>query len=252
MLLPLTIGAALNTQNLLPNSEFFLCAIAGQEGTHVARYCALVNAASDGSEVDHSASTNEMQWKSGVNFVAANPGFRSGLSNLGRLLNPGESLTLSAALRHSGPLTFARPVRFALRSVSNPAYDLTSDLPAGMVTANYAWYSVTFTLSASQAVPADLAVEITVVVNAGQSLASSLFCDKMILNRGHRPAAFQLAPWDVVALTWNSTAAAYDLPATAVAPTPRSSDPGNAGLLSGTGTEDLDPDFADRYFRQVA
>jgi len=56
----------------------------------------------------------------------------------------------------------------------------------------------------------------------------------------------------VVALAWNGIAGAYDLPATAVAATPRSSDPGNAGRLSGTGTEDLDPDFASRYVRQVA
>ncbi|MGH9792449.1 MAG: hypothetical protein ACRD5W_14670, partial [Candidatus Acidiferrales bacterium] len=118
-----SIGAAVNGQNLLPNGEFFLGGIAGQEGIHAARYFALVNATAAGSEVAHSASTNEMQWKEGVNFAAANPGFRSALSNLGRLLNPGESVTLSAALRHNGSGAFTFPVRMALRSASTPAYD---------------------------------------------------------------------------------------------------------------------------------
>lgn len=90
------------------------------------------------------------------------------------------------------------------------------------------------------------------MVPSGQSLASSLYCDKVVLNRGHRPAAFSLAPWDVIALAWNSGAGAYDLPATLVPVTPRASDPGNAGRLAGTGTEDLDPDFTDRYLRQLA
>jgi len=247
-----SIGAAINTQNLLPNAEFFLAGIAGQEGTHVARYHVLVNALTDGSEVDYSGATNEMQWKPGTGFASADPGFRALLSNSGRLLNPGESLTLSAALRHSGALTFPFAIRFALRSISTPAYDLTSDLPADTVGSSYGWYSVTFLLPAGQAVPADLCPETTVVIAAGQSLSSGLYCDKWILNRGHRPAAFSLAPWDVVALAWNGVAGAYDLPATAVAATPRNSDPGNAGRLSGTGTEDLDPDFASRYVRQVA
>jgi hypothetical protein len=247
-----SIGAAINSQNLLPNSDFFLNGLAGQEGTHAARYFALVNALGDGSEVDYSGATNEMQWKSGVNFASADPGFRSLLGNLGGLFNPGESLTLSAALRHSGTLTFPRAVRFALRSASAPSFDRSAEIPAGTITENYAWYSATFTLPAGQQVPADLSSEIAVVAAAGQSLASSLYCDKLILNRGHRPAAFSLAPWDVVPLAWNASAGAYDLPATAVAPTPRSSDPGTAGQLLGTGTEDSDPDFSDRYFRQVA
>lgn len=85
------------------------------------------------------------------------------------------------------------------------------------------------------------------MVGAGQPLATDLFCDKVILNRGHRPAAFSIALWDVLALTWN--AGAYDLPATVAGGTPRTSDPGNAGRLSGTGTEDLDPDFTTRYTR---
>jgi hypothetical protein len=42
------------------------------------------------------------------------------------------------------------------------------------------------------------------------------------------------------------------LPATALASTPRSTNPGNAGLLAGTGTEDLDPDFTQRFFRTTA
>jgi hypothetical protein len=247
-----SIGAAINPQNLLPNGDFFLAGLAGQEGTHAARYFALANAIADGSEVDYSGATNEMQWKSGVNFADANPGFRSLLGNFGGLFNPGEALTLSAALRHSGTATFPRAVRFALRSASTPSYDRTADIPADTITANYAWYSATFTLPAGQQVPADLSAEIAVVAAAGQSLASSLYCDKVILNRGHRPAAFSLAPWDVVALAWNASAGAYDLPATAVAPSPRTTDPGNAGQLSGTGTEDSDPDFSDRYFRQVA
>ncbi|MBI1750472.1 MAG: hypothetical protein HY234_03660 [Acidobacteria bacterium] len=247
-----SVGAAINTQNLLGNSDFFLTGVAGQEGTHVARYFALVNAAASGSEADLSAATNEMQWKSGVNFAAANPGFRSLYSNLGKLFNPGEPLTLSAALRHNGTGTLAAAVRFALRSASTPAFDQTKDVAAGTITGTYQWYSVTFTLPVSSAVPADLAVEFTVVAAVGQSLASSLFCDKVILNRGHRPAAFSLALWDVLALAWNAAAGAYDLPVTALAVTPRSSDPGSAGLLSGTGTEDLDPNFTSRFFRATA
>jgi hypothetical protein len=244
-----SIGAAINGQNLLPNSEFFLGGIAGQEGTHVARTFALVAAAADGSEVDYSGSSNEMQWKPAVNFADANPGFRSKLSNLGRLLNPGEAVTFSAALRHSGTGGFPRAVRLALRSASNSAYDQTREVPAGSVTSAYRWYSGVFALPANQAVPDDLAVEITVVIAAGQSLASALFCDKVILNRGHRPAAFSLAPWDVLPLAWNSASSAYDLPASIAGGTPRASDPGNAGLLAGTGTEDLDPDFLGRYTR---
>src|SRR3970282_1741170 len=50
-----SIGAAINSQSLLGNSDFFLTGISGQEGTHVARYFALVDAAGNGSEVDHSA-----------------------------------------------------------------------------------------------------------------------------------------------------------------------------------------------------
>lgn len=244
-----SIGAAVNGQNLLPNSEFFLGGTAGQEGTHVARYFTLVAAESNGSEVDYSASTNEMQWKPGVNFANANPGFRSKLSNLGRLFNPGESVTFSAAMRHTGTGGFARAVRLALRCASTPAYDQTRDIPSGGVTADYRWYSGVFVLPANQAVPDDLSVEITVVVGAGQSLASALHGDKVIFNRGQRPAAFSLAPWDVVALPWNTGAGAYDLPATAAGGTPRTSDPGNAGLLAGTGTEDLDPNFLGRYTR---
>ncbi len=247
-----SVGAAVNAQNLLPNSEFFLGGTAGQEGTHVARYFALVHAASDGSEVDYSAATNEMQWKAGVNFAAANPGFRSLLSNLGRMLNPGEPVTLSAALRQTGTGGFSLAVRFALRSASTPGYDKTSDVPALTVTGTYQWFSVTFTLPSNQAVPADLAAEITVVNPAGQSVASALTCDKVILNRGHRPAAFNQAVWDVIALAWNAAAAAYDLPATLLAATQRSNDPGSAGLLAGTGTADLDPNFTGRYFRQTA
>lgn len=244
-----SIGAAINGQNLLPNSEFFLGGISGQEGTHAARYYALVAAASDGSEVDYSGGTNEMQWKTAVNFTAANPGFRSKLTNLGRLLNPGEAVTLSAALRHTGTGGFSRAVRLALRSASTPAYDQSRDVPASSVTSDYRWYSAVLALPANQAVPDDLSAELTVVAAAGQSLASALHCDKVILNRGQRPAAFSIAPWDVVALLWNSIAGAYDLPATVAGGTPRSTDPGNAGRLAGTGTEDLDPNFLDRYTR---
>ena len=246
-----SIGAAINGQNLLPNGEFFLGGIAGQEGTHVARYFGLVNAASSGSEVDFASSSNEMQWRSGVNLSTANPGIRSQLSNLGRALNPGEPVTFSAALRHNGSGTFGRAVRLALRSPSTPSYDKTSDVPVGRVTGSYQWFTVTFQLPGTQAVPADLAVELTVVVPAGQSLSTDLFCDKVILNRGHRPAAFNNALWDVAPLVWNSVASAYDLPATGVAATPRGTDPGNAGRLAGTGTEDLDPNFTDRYFRST-
>jgi len=148
-----SIGAAINAQNLLGNSEFFLPGIAGQEGTHVARYFALVNAAASGTEVDFSSTTNEMQWNSGVNFGMANPGFRSLFSNLGKLFNPGEPLTFSAALRHSGSSTFAHAVRFALRSPGTPGYDVAKDVLAGTVTATYQWYSVTFTLPANQSSP---------------------------------------------------------------------------------------------------
>jgi hypothetical protein len=247
-----SVGAAINGQNLLANGDFFLSGVTGQEGKHVARYFTLVRAASDGSEVDLSAATNEMQWKSGVSFTTVNPGYGSSYSNLGKLFNPGEAVTLSAALRHDGSGTFANSVRIALHSASTPAYDQVKDVPAGTITSTYQWFCVTFTLPAGQAVPADLAAELAVVVAAGQTLASSLFCDKVILNRGHRPAAFSLAPWDVFALAWNSAAGAYDLPATLVASTPRSSDPGNAGRLCGTGTEDLDPAFTSRFFRATA
>jgi len=95
-------------------------------------------------------------------------------------------------------------------------------------------------------------VELTAVVSSGESLASALYCDKVILNRGHRPAAFTLAPWDVLALAWNAGAGAYDLPGTLLAAAPRSSNPGNAGLLAGTGTEDLDPNFTGRFVRLTA
>lgn len=244
-----SVGAASNPQNLLPNSELFLGGLAGQEGTHVARYYKLVSAAADGSEVDHSAATNEMQWKSGVSFAAANPGFRSALANLGRLLNPGEPVTLSAALREDGATGFARAVRLALRSASAPSYDRSTDVATLAVGSSYKWFAATFTLPTNQAVPADLAIEITVMIPSGQSMASNLFCDKVVLNRGHRPAAFALAPWDVVALAWSSAAGGYELPATVVAPTQRTSDPGSAGLLVGTGTLDLDPNFTNRYLR---
>jgi len=247
-----SIGAAVNAQNLLPNGEFFLAGLAGQEGIHVARYYTLANATADGSEVDYSAATNEMQWKSGVNFSSTNPGLRTLLTNLGKLLNPGEAVTFSAALRHTGPLTFPHTVRLSLRSASTPAYDRSADVPAGTIVDEYNWYSVTFSLPSGQAVPADLAGEIVVVVNAGGALAFGLFCDKVILNRGHRPAAFSLASWDVVALAWNAGAGAYDLPPTLVPAAPRATDPGNAGRLIGTGTEDLDPDFPDRYYRKLA
>ena len=65
-------------------------------------------------------------------------------------------------------------------------------------------------------------------------------------------AAPVLLPPYVVALAWNSAGGAYDLPGTLVPATSRSSDPGSAGRLVGTGTEDLDSDFADRYLRQLA
>lgn len=246
-----SVGAAINGQNLLPNGEFFLGGVAGQEGIHVARYFGLINAAVSGAEVDFASASNEMQWKSGVSISAANPGVRSLLSNLGRALNPGEPVTFSAALRHNGSGTFSRAVRLALRSPSTPSYDKISDIPVGRITGNYQWFSVTFQLPGTQAVPADLAVEVSVVATAGQSLATDLFCDKVILNRGHRPAAFSLALWDVIPLSWNVAAGAYDLPATSIAATPRGTDPGNAGRLAGTGTEDLDPDFTDRYFRST-
>ncbi len=247
-----SIGAAVNGHNLLPNAEFFLPGIAGQEGIHAARYFALVNAAADGSELDYSSTTNEMHWLAGVNFASANPGLRSLLSNLGRLLNPGESVTLSVALRHTGGGAFSHAIRVALRSPGTPGYDQAQDIASSEITSAYRWLSVTFTLPSGQAVPADLSAEIAVVIASGQSLADDLYCDKMILNRGHRPAAFSLAPWDVLPLAWNSGAAAYDLPSTVAGGTPRSSDPGNAGLLSGTGTEDLDPDFTGRYYRLTA
>jgi hypothetical protein len=246
-----SIGAAINAQNLLPNSEFFLPGIQNQEGVHTARYYRLVNAAADGSEVTHAVAANEMQWRSGVNFALSNPGFRSLLSNLGRLFNPGEPVTLAAALRHSGPLRFARPVRLSLRSPVNPGYDRAVELVEDTITGDYRWYSATFSLPTDQAVPEDLAVEVTVIVATGQSLATDLYCDKLILNRGHRPAAFTMAPWDLAPLEWNALLGAYDLPATAVAATPRSSDSGNAGQLVGTGTEDLDPDFTERYVRLI-
>jgi len=247
-----SIGAAVNGQNLLPNAEFFLAGIPSQEGPQVARYFGLANAASDGSEVDHLSATNEMRWKAGVNFASTSPGFRSRLSNLGRLLNPGESVTLSVALRHTGAGAFSHPVRIALRSAGTPSYDQSQDVASVEFSNDYRWFSVTFTLPSGQAVPSDVSAEVTVVIAAGQALGAELYCDKVILNRGHRPAAFSLAPWDVVALAWNGSATAYDLPATVAGGTPRTSDPGNAGRLSGTGTEDLDPGFTGRYLRLTA
>jgi hypothetical protein len=195
--------------------------------------------------------TNEVEWRAGVSLAQANPGLQSRLSNLGRLLNPGEPLTLSAALRHTGTAVFPHPVRYALRSSADPTFALSGEIAAGTITAAYQWYSVTFLLPADRPVPADLSVEITVGIEAGQSLASALRCDKLVLNRGHRPAAFSFAPWDILALPWNSSAQAYDLPETIVASTPRSADAGGAGRLMGTGTEDLDPDFTERYHRLV-
>jgi hypothetical protein len=246
-----SIGAAINAQNLLPNGEFFLPGISGQEGPAAPRYYALVNAATDGSEVAHRVATNEVEWKAGVSFTNSNPGLRSLLSNLGKVLNPGEPVTLSAALRHAGTTAFAQAVRYRLRSPSDPTYELAGELAPGTITAAYQWYSVTFELPADRPVPADLSAELAVVLAAGQALATGLFCDKILLNRGHRPAAFGFAPWDVVALTWNSSSQAYELPATVVAAIPRSTDPGAAGKLAGTGTEDLDPDFTERYHRLV-
>jgi hypothetical protein len=246
-----SIGAAINAQNLLPNTEFFLPGIAGQEGTSSARYFALVNAAGNGSEVAHMAATNEMKWNSGVSFSSALPGFRTLLSNLGRLFNPGEAVTFSAALRHLGTGTFPTAVRLARRSASTPSFDQSVDLPPGSVQENYRWFTATFVFPANQSVPEDLSFEVSLVVSAGQSIASALVCDKVILNRGHRPAAYSLAPWDVQTLTWNGPAVAYDLPVTALASTPRSADSGSAGLLSGTGTEDLDPAFAGRFSRFI-
>jgi hypothetical protein len=247
-----SIGAAVNAQNLLPNSDFFLGGIAGQEGVNAPRYFSLVNANSNGSEAAHSAATNELQWKSGVNFAAADPGFRLLLTNFGGLFNPGEPLTLSAALRHSGTATFPRPVRLALLSPGTPSFQLSVDVAADTIGTTYRWFSATFTLPANAAVPSDLAAQIAVVVPAGQSLASDLFCDKLILNRGHRPAAFSLAPWDIAGLEWNASAGGYDLPPSVVAPSPRASNPGQAGILSGTGTEDLDPEFTSRFQRYFA
>jgi hypothetical protein len=244
-----SIGAAINSQNLLPNSDFFLPGISGQEGTAAARYFALVNAAASGTEVTHVNSTNEMKWNAGVNFANADPGFRALLSNLGRALNPGEAVTFSAALRHTGTGGFPLGVRLARRSASTPSYDQSSVIPAGGVTENFRWFSVTFTLPAAQAVPADLSFEVSLVIASGQSLSSALLCDKVILNRGHRPAAHAMALWDLLPLNWNGAATAYDLPATALAATQRSTDAGNAGLLAGTGTEDLDPAFAGRFSR---
>ncbi|MCL6566117.1 MAG: hypothetical protein K6U09_06810 [Acidobacteriia bacterium] len=246
-----SIGAAVNAQNLLPNSDFFLPGISGQEGTAAPRYYGLVNAAPDGSEMSYLPATNEVEWRAGVSLAQANPGLQSRLSNLGRLLNPGEPLTLSAALRHTGTAVFPHPVRYALRSSADPTFALSGEIAAGTITAAYQWYSVTFLLPADRPVPADLSVEITVGIEAGQSLASALRCDKLVLNRGHRPAAFSFAPWDILALPWNSSAQAYDLPETIVASTPRSADAGGAGRLMGTGTEDLDPDFTERYHRLV-
>ncbi len=246
-----SIGAAVNAQNLLPNGEFFLPGISGQEGAVAPRYYTLVNAATDGSEVAHLPATNEVEWKAGMNFANANPGLRSALTNLGRVLNPGEPVTLSAALRHSGATTFAHAVRYALRSPSDPTFELAAEIAAGTVSGTYQWYSVTFELPADRPVPADLSAELVVVIGAGQSLATGLFCDKILLNRGHRPAAFSFAPWDILALPWNSGAQAYELPDTVVAATPRNTDPGGAGRLAGTGTEDLDPNFTERYHRFV-
>ncbi len=246
-----SIGAAINAQNLLPNSEFFLPGINGQEGTAAPRYYTLVNAAPDGHEVAHLPATNEVEWRAGISFAQANPGLQSRLSNLGRLLNPGEPVILAAALRHTGTGVFSRPVRYALRSPGDPTFVLSGELAAGTITAVYQWYAMTFLLPADRPVPADLSVAITVEIEAGQALASALRCDKLVLNRGHRPAAFSFAPWDILALPWNSSTQAYDLPATVVAATPRSSDSGGAGRLMGTGTEDLDPDFTERYHRLV-
>jgi hypothetical protein len=244
-----SIGAAINAQNLLPNSEFFLGGIPGQEGAHAPRYFSLRNAAPDGSEVDHLLASNEVVWKSGVNFSSDDPGFGTRLTNLGRLFNPGEPVTCSVALRHDGSGTLPHPVRIAMRSASVPSYDRSVQLPASTVSDTYRWFTATFTLDPAVPVPADLSFEICLVIPAGQSIASRLLCDKVILNRGHRPAAFALSPWDVLPLAWNSAEAAYELPATAVASTPRSSDAGSAGLLAGTGTEDLDPSFSGRFAR---
>jgi hypothetical protein len=193
-----------------------------------------------------------MKWNAGVNFGTTNPGFRTLLSNLGRLFNPGEAVTLSAALRHQGTGSFPNAIRLAQRSASTPSYDRVVDVPAGSVQESYRWFTATYVFPANQAVPADLYFELTLLVNAGQSIASALVCDKVILSRGHRPAAYGPALWDAQALAWNAAAAAYDLPSTAVAATQRSADSGGAGLLAGTGTEDLDPDFASRFSRFVA
>jgi hypothetical protein len=193
-----------------------------------------------------------MKWNSGVNFASSNPGFKSLLSNLGRLFNPGEAVTFSAALRHAGTGNFPKAVQLARRSASAPAYDQVLVISANNVSDIYRWFTVTFTLPGNQAVPADLSFEVSLQISAGQSITSAPLCDKVILNRGHRPAAFSLALWDVAALAWNTGAGSYDLPATAVAATQRSTDTGSAGLLAGTGTEDSDPAFSARFSRYLA
>lgn len=242
-----TVGATVNQQNFLANADFFIRGITGQEGTGSAKYFSLVRANTDGSECGHDQAMNEMRWASGVNFAQADPGFRSAYLDLGKTLNPGERCMFSVSLRHDGAGSFARNVKMSIVSPSTSSYNQTKTVTGGIIS-SYRWFSAAFALPTGSQVPSDLNVQVEVVCPAGSSLASNLKADKAIFNRGHRQAAFSFSLWDVVAPTWNATGSGYNLPAGLLAEAPRTQDAGGAGDLMGTGTEEEDPGFPERYY----
>ncbi len=231
-------------ENWLANSSFFIGGVAGQEGTDLPKYFARYSnagGAPGSGEVEYIAADDRMKLKTATANVDK-IGFRTLWKNLGRLFKPGEYITLTLSLRHTGASgVYDKAVRCKLDSA---AADYTDDagaklevvIPANSLPNTFVLRFGTLRLKSTAAVPDALNFFLWSEATAAAKSNFDLEVDWVALARGRRPSKWIPLLVPDGDITWDGTAALYALPAWLVKGSAPSADSGGAGSSSGIGS----------------
>jgi hypothetical protein len=165
-------------------------------------------------------------------------GIRSLWNNLGRMLKPGQVVTLAVSLRHAGAagVLYDKDIKVKIDSDAEDYTDPDGNkyvftIPADSLTEKFGVFYHTFTLRGDQAVPDALNVFIWSEATGAAKSNEDYEIDWITLALG--AAWMQFDPQAVsYTQTWNSGAGLYDIDSAFIKDSAASSDTGGAGAAS--------------------